>query len=199
MKTCLSLVLFFGIIGCVAQPIAPPAQEFTERERVVLNLAELLTVRIVSLDTYGTGVLIAGKYILTCEHVIDNSDVPWIIFRDGEIVQGKVVRKDANIDLALIEVPERFCPVGVFNTKQWDYVVSVGHPRGVLWKHTKGQVLEIDGKNLFLIMETNFGASGSGVWDQNGRLVGIVQAFEKSMGITWCASPQSIRKFLRNE
>lgn len=153
---------------------------------------------LVSQDGHGTGVLIANQYVLTCAHCVDGDSKIFIQFTHGRYIEAEVVHEDKERDLALLELPFRHgIKQCVSDIKPFQGVSVVGHPLAARWVTTEGYYCAASTKFNIHSARVNYGCSGSGVWDDNGSLVGIVQRMSAGGALAWCAKPDSIRQFLK--
>ncbi|MEG1547943.1 MAG: trypsin-like peptidase domain-containing protein [Clostridia bacterium] len=149
-----------------------------------------------SATSSGSGVILtADGYIVTNNHVVDGANKITVYLQDGTKYEAKLVGADAQTDLAVIKIAASGLPVAVLGTSSssavGDSVYAIGNPLGVLACSVSDGIIsgldrtiEIDGKTMTL-MQTNAavnpGNSGGGLFNANGKLVGIVNA--KSSGI----------------
>ena len=162
--------------------------KLTRVEHAVRNAA----VKVVDPEERGHG---SGSYlrmhnryvVVTAAHVVDDSQYMWVEGRADERVLGRVVYRDHKSDLALIMVPklETRTAVNYRPRREADLVGDQVVYSGSPGKH---DLLTIKGvvagtKDDYVIVHTYgwFGASGSGVYDRLGRLVGIVSALDVGM------------------
>ncbi|AWX13605.1 serine peptidase [Mergibacter septicus] len=138
----------------------------------------------------GSGVIInANKgYVLTNNHVIDGADNITVKLNDGREYKAKVVGKDPQSDVALIQLEnaKNLTQIKVANSDQLkvgDFVVAVGNPFGLGQTVTSGIVSaksrSADGgsNNYENYIQTdaavNQGNSGGPLLNLKGELVGI--------------------------
>jgi hypothetical protein len=99
----------------------------------------------------------------------------------------RVVATDAEHDLALLRAAHplpvhRNARVVLDSLKQGSFVSTMGHPMGLWWSFSAGQVSAIRYKgitNVLIVQVIIFivrGSSGGGFWDANNSLVGITSA-----------------------
>ena len=134
----------------------------------------------------GSGVVLAPRgLIVTNEHVVDGADVVQIVTSDGRRQVGRVVRHDPDQDLAVIR-PTSTVPTGVQLAdgtsnplRVGDQVFAIGSPFGLQNTVTAGIVSALNrpGESGIPMIQTdapiNPGNSGGGLFDLEGRLVGI--------------------------
>ena len=145
----------------------------------------------------GSGVIISDDgYILTCAHVVSGANTITVNTQDGEEYTATVVGSDSETDVAVIKIDAD----GLTAAEMGDYdsivvgesVIAIGNPMGKLGGTvTSGIVsalnreITIDGKTYSLMQfdaAINPGNSGGGLFDLDGKLIGIVNA--KRSGIT---------------
>ena len=134
---------------------------------------------------FGSGAYIKHNnryFILTAAHVVRGEDHMLVLGRD-EVVPGRVVYVNEASDIAFLEV-ERMntrTPVRVrnnYNPHVSDYLVYTGFPNGTDLLTITGRISGFRGQWLVVQGYTWMGASGSGVFDSRGRLVGVVSMVE---------------------
>lgn len=140
----------------------------------------------------GSGVVISEDgYIVTNHHVIDGASNIKVTFRDGTTsYQAKLIGSDADNDLALLKIDAKNLSAATFgnssNLSVGDYVVAIGNPLGELGGTVTDGIISalarevvIEESNMTLLQtnaQINPGNSGGGLFNENGELVGIVNA-----------------------
>lgn len=140
----------------------------------------------------GSGVIIsADGYILTNNHVIEDTTNIIVRLTTGEEYEAKLVGLDETLDIALLKIEaEGLVPAEIgtsANLKVGQEVVAIGNPMGKLGGTvTNGIVSAVNRKiamsnsNVMNLIQTNAainpGNSGGGLFDAAGRLIGIVNA-----------------------
>jgi serine protease Do len=144
-------------------------------------------------------------HIVTNNHVVDGATQISVRFRDGTTVPAKVVGKDLNSDLAVIQVqapaselaPVRLADSGQLRVGQ--LVVAIGNPFGLQGSMSAGIVsaldrsLPVNGTNsqgptysIPDIIQTdapiNPGNSGGVLADDTGSVIGVTAAIESPVG-----------------
>lgn len=130
---------------------------------------------------YGSGVIVANNTVVTNCHVLRATRQPWVS-RGEENYPITTVRADAWHDLCLVTSPTLpFKPVPRGNSyalMRGQEITAIGHSNGVpapitsigeiqgLYTTPSGNMIRSSAKFLM-------GASGSGLFDMEGRLVGI--------------------------
>lgn len=144
----------------------------------------------------GSGVIVSEDgVIVTNHHVIDGATKISVTLRDGTSYEAKLVGSDAELDIAVLEItPDKKLTAATFGDSDTLMVgqrtVAIGNPLGQLGGSVTEGILSaldrdvlIDGKTMSLMQTDtaiNPGNSGGGLFDQNGNLIGIVNA--KSSG-----------------
>ncbi len=156
----------------------------------------------------GSGFIIdADGYIVTNNHVVENTDEIKVILQDGKEYDAEIVGRDKNTDLALIKIkPEKKLPALKLGDsdklKVGKWVVAIGNPFGL--GHTvtagivsaKGRVIGSGPYDDFIQTDTsiNPGNSGGPLLDLEGNVVGINTAIiQNGQGIGF-AIPANLAK-----
>ncbi len=143
----------------------------------------------------GSGVIISKDgYIMTNNHVIENSSKVTVTTSDGKEYDATLVGTDPTNDVAVIKIKAgNLTPVTFGNSDQLevgDLAVAVGNPLGELGGTVTAGIisatdreLNINGTTMKLLQtdsSINPGNSGGGLFNDDGQLVGLVVA--KSSG-----------------
>lgn len=136
----------------------------------------------------GSGVIFdaASGLIVTNSHVIDGVDEINITLKDGRELKAKLVGKDKETDIAIIQVDaDNLTEIRLGNSddlRVGDFVVAIGNPFGLRQTVTSGIVsglgrsgLGIEGYEDFIQTDAsiNPGNSGGALVNLRGELVGI--------------------------
>ena len=130
---------------------------------------------------YGSGVVVGENKVLTNCHVFRTTKEPWVS-RGEDIYSINSVKADAWHDLCLVTTsPLPFKPVQLGKStdlKRGQEIVAFGHSNGVPAPLTSsGSVKalhdDVTGKVIRSTAKFSMGASGSGLFDMEGKLVGI--------------------------
>lgn len=152
--------------------------------------------------SYGSGVVVAPNKVLTDCHIFRQSRQPWIS-RGEETHNITAIQADRYHDLCLAEAKIPFKPavIGTASTlrKNQD-VVAIGHSSGVPAPLTSVGVLKslYAYHHAYVIRTTArfaLGASGSGLFSEDGKLIGINTfktpgriAYYYALPVEWLAS-----------
>lgn len=126
------------------------------------------------------------RVVVTAAHVVRSESVMAIDGRDGETVVGQVVFTDPARDIAFLVVPEmetrtpiRYRPQLSYNERMiGTNLTYTGFPSHHDLLTIRGYVAALERGMVVTNMFGWFGSSGSGVFDQQGRLVGIVSGID---------------------
>lgn len=181
-----------------------------------------------------SGVWIAPNIILTCSHCVEamaevqeqadpyHVDINYIV--ESEVVgvgvnpirvhKGVVIKADFDHDMALIatkgETPlHDIATVAENRSAIGSEVNVVGHPRGLYWRYTRGEItayrnaLPGDDRDLNYVeiaAPIDHGSSGCGVYNEKGELVGILESMHsESVLVGWAIDLPRIRRFLADK
>ena len=139
---------------------------------------------------FGSGVIISTDgYIVTNNHVVDNSDEVEVVLNDKRTFEATVVGFDPSTDLALLKIKAKdlvFVPYGNSDElRLGDWVLAVGNPFNLTSTVTAG-IVSAKGRNLGILPDEfriesfiqtdaalNRGNSGGALVNTKGELVGI--------------------------
>ena len=160
----------------------------------------------------GSGVVFEFErniYILTNEHVIDNSSDIYVKPYNQKHIKAVVIATDPKLDIAILQPnsPNKLHPVqfgSSKNSKVGEVVFAIGNPLGIGHTVTKG-ILSAKDKTLdynelsfehFLQTDAaiNPGNSGGGLFNNRGELIGITTAVLKdSQGLGFAIPINAIK------
>ena len=147
----------------------------------------------------GSGVIIsADGYIVTNNHVIDNSKEIEVVLNDKRNYTAKVVGADPNTDIALLKIEESNLPFIVFGNsdslKVGEWVLAVGNPFNLTSTVTAG-IVSAKARNINILdaamkiesfiqtdAAVNPGNSGGALVNTHGELIGINTAIASQTG-----------------
>jgi len=148
--------------------------------------ARTATVLIDTGLTYGAGVIITRDRVLTVKHGMVVDEVK-VVFYDRKSSVGSVIWRSDDFDLALLSIDSvDVVPVILVCDipKLGSHIFTIGHSGSpVFWTVRYGRISTLerdpDG-SLILNMLVSSGDSGGGVFDQYGRLVGMIHGLRIS-------------------
>lgn len=147
----------------------------------------------------GSGVIISGDgYIVTNNHVIDNSKEIEVVLNDKRSFTAKVVGSDPNTDIALLKIEEKNLPYIIFGNSDslrvGEWVLAVGNPFNLTSTVTAG-IVSAKARNINILnaamkiesfiqtdAAVNPGNSGGALVNTRGELVGINTAIASQTG-----------------
>ncbi len=144
----------------------------------------------------GSGVILDAEngYVVTNEHVVDDSTTVGIVLSDGRRYEGTVLGVDALTDLAVVQIDaEGLLAIERGTTDHLevgDTAIAIGNPLGLLGGPTVtvgvlsafDRLVEggVDDENLYGMVQTDApftrGSSGGALVDDQGNLIGITTA-----------------------
>lgn len=174
--------------------------------KVADTVVEVTTETVSTSDYYGqyvtqgagSGVIISsgdsGSYIITCAHVIEGATKVKVTLKDGTQYDAVLTASDSQTDIGIIKVNVNGLPcatIGDFSkVVVGEGVVAIGNPLGTLGGSVTNGIVSaldrdiiIDGTTYNLLQtnaEINPGNSGGGLFNMEGKLIGVVNA--KSSG-----------------
>ena len=147
----------------------------------------------------GSGVIYRRDgYIITNNHVVQDTDQVNVAFQDGSQEQGEVVGKDQSTDLAVIKVDRGDLPAAKFsegkNLVPGQLAIAIGSPSGFQSTVTQGIISGLnrdipaelvgnpkEAQSLVDLIQTDApispGNSGGALVDRSGEVVGINVAY----------------------
>lgn len=213
MKTIYSFLTALVLVFAFYLPVSPNNPS---------NYMQSVCVLIDNMDSSsGSGLVILHKnktYILTCAHVMNDFFgiyIPAYVVQNvykNEILSkkvyiGRVVCVDKQKDLALLEITgkthfknsihindESYVSVG---NQIWTIGSHYGHKcyntvsRGIISRYDHGKILRYQ-----IDCNTYLGVSGGGMFDDNGRFLGIVSSM-RNVNMGYVITTKSVKQFLR--
>ena len=130
----------------------------------------------------GSGILLSSDgLIATNYHVIENASTIQFVFSDGTIYQGEttVVGLKPESDIALLRINKNdLKPAPVSESYSiGDTVSAVGAPYGNRNTITTGVIRAYDRDYIYSTAVILQGSSGGGLFDANGKLIGMTSAY----------------------
>lgn len=147
----------------------------------------------------GSGVIISNDgYIVTNNHVIENSSEIEVVLNDKRSYSAKVVGADPNTDIALLKIEEENLPIVIFgdsdSLRVGEWVLAVGNPFNLTSTVTAG-IVSAKARNINILnaamkiesfiqtdAAVNPGNSGGALVNTRGELVGINTAIASQTG-----------------
>jgi serine protease DegS len=143
-----------------------------------------------------SGVIVSPQgYVLTNNHVVQNSDGIKILLVDGRKATAELVGADAETDLAILKIDLPHLPSALLSghdqLRVGDIVLAIGNPFGMSQVVTQGIVSATGRNRLGINVIANFiqtdaaigsGNSGGALINTNGELVGINTAIFSNSG-----------------
>ena len=144
----------------------------------------------------GSGVIITPDgYIVTNNHVIDNSQELSVTLNDNKTYSAKIIGSDPKTDIALLKIDaDEDLPYATFGdsdqAKIGEWVLAVGNPFNLTSTVTAGIISaksrDLSGTNSQSFIQTdaavNPGNSGGALVNTNGQLIGINTAITSQTG-----------------
>jgi S1-C subfamily serine protease len=203
--------LWFGAFLVPSPEYVPDYKEvrsssytISEKKAVHLSLDSVVKIFSISDDSIGLSSLTGtyfehagGYYVLTSAHgILGDCNRVVIIHMEEEVVCEKIVMIDRATDYAVIKTQEmktreplnlrKSLPNIKNSYKLLDKVYYTGYPNSIGPTTWTGTIAGTSGDYLILQSYAWSGSSGSGVFDERGKLIGIVMALDvgkTAMGI----------------
>lgn len=201
MRYLLPLILSLNLL-----PGLQPVAHAYDRQKLMSSFLSTVLVRGYKLDgnlAYGSGVVVAENRILTNCHVLRQTSQAWVS-QGGQAFNIVSVQADRWHDICLATtryLPVKPAMIGSGSTlKKGQEVVAIGHSNGVSAPITSlGEIKSLYNMDGAKIIRSTarfaLGASGSGLYDSEGRLIGINTfkttgrvAYYYAVPIEWLAS-----------
>jgi serine protease Do len=155
----------------------------------------------------GSAVVVGPNRLVTNCHVTRNATTIAVI-KSGQRWSAQKQLSDVQHDLCLLYVPGATVPVARFanaELKVGQLVYAIGYVNGLGPRMTSGQVRALynydGGKVIQSTTQFRFGASGGGLFDEQGRLVGVVtfisrldQSYDFSLPVSWVTHRMAMDK-----
>lgn len=159
----------------------------------VVEIAEPSVVTVTAGRSQGSGVVYRKDTVVTNQHVVGTARTVTLTLADGAGVRGTVVGTDAIADLAVIAASRTNLPAIAVREdlpRAGEVALAIGSPLGFENTVTQGIVSGVGrqmpagqtgGRPLVELIQTDAaispGSSGGGLFDRQGRLVGINEAY----------------------
>ena len=177
----------FDLVEALSPDLAPSIY-LTRVDRAVRNAAVKVLDPMESGHGSGTYFSMHNRYVvLTAAHVVAKHEYMWIHGRHDEKVLGRVAHREPSTDLAIIVVPKLETRTAIkFRPRReadmvGEPIVYSGYPGKHDLLTIKGMIAGAEDDYLIAHSYGWFGASGSGVFDRQGRITGVVSALDVGM------------------
>lgn len=130
-------------------------------------------------ESFGSGVVIAPGQVVTNCHVVEDATIIQAIQR-GKSAQASLLRRDTARDLCLLNVPGLQASPAMLRSRSelrvGEAVYAVGNPLGLELSVSAGLVSALPAAgepHIYTNAPLSPGSSGGGLFDTDGRLIGI--------------------------
>lgn len=195
MRLLLAVLLFAACLShpCQARPGEDAQVSILHNSSVQVEKASLTriesisrraAVKVITSSGYGSGTYVAigrMRAVFTAAHVV--RDIEWVrISYDGKLAEARVVYRDHENDFAVLtsetiqdKTPVRLRPYdGDISGLIGERINYSGYPNRHALLTIRGSIAGIDDGCIILQSYAWMGSSGSGVFDELGRFIGIV-------------------------
>lgn len=185
----------------LCSPVSEAARDFELYARLAATVVKIEAHNPDGSTSIGSAVMVApGKLVTSC-HVTRNASRIQVI-KSGLRWDAQKQQGDVAHDLCLLYVPSASAPVaqlGSGKLKVGQQVYAVGYVGGLGPRFSAGQVRALyyydGGKVIQTTTPFRSGASGGGLFDEQGRLIGVVaflsrldQTYHFSLPVSWVAN-----------
>ncbi len=144
----------------------------------------------------GSGVILSSDgYIITNNHVVEGSQKITVKTYSGEEYEAKLIGTDAKTDIAVIKIDASGLDAAEIGDSDQlrvgDTALVIGNPLGTLGGTVTNGIISATNRDMVInnqsmnLIQTNAainsGNSGGGLFDANGKLIGIVNAKDSGM------------------
>jgi serine protease Do len=167
------------LAGVLIWALANQAVSFSGEDFSRTAVAKVRAYRSNGTVTLGSAVLIGGERLVTNCHVTAAAQSMQIV-HDGRSWQAEVETQDLNHDLCILRAPGITGTAAVAETRLTvgQKVFAAGFPGGNQFAVTAGRIVALhdyDGAEVIQVSSPfDYGASGGGLFDEDGRLIGIL-------------------------
>lgn len=186
----MKLYLLLSLMSCTLH--------ITKKERSILG--------VVHTEFYScSGVFVSPTTILTADHCVERADKQWVKTANNKSFTATVLKHDKKTDLALISIDVPYYPYAFLGEPPEiaDHVYTVNSGDGFEKTYSEGVVENIvlyneddTAESIWSTVPIRMGASGSGLFNKDGKLIGInvAKVEEGSLAV----KTQDIKKFLND-
>ncbi len=198
------LIVFAVLVSYIHPALA------LDQAKILKSLQSVVMIRGYNANgglAYGSGVVVAENKVITNCHIFRSTKQPWVA-RGEDTYEITSVQADRWHDLCLVSstsLPFQPAPIGNLKTvKRGQEVLSIGHSNGVPNPLTSAGAIKATydfegGKVIRSSAKFLMGASGSGIFDLEGNLLGVNTfktpgrpAYFYSLPIEWLADLQKL-------
>lgn len=178
--------LWVSLIVCGILAILPEsckAETFYDR-----NAPKVVIVVNTMMGVGGGGVIVSENQIVTCNHLLNNTNKVSVRFFDGTVAEASVVERDKREDIARLRVKKipKSARVAILNVdlpQVADRVWAIYHPNALKWSYGEGYIMGVrhssgvlSSTTIQVGIQVAHGSSGGGIFNEKGELVGILNA-----------------------
>lgn len=191
----MALILLFNTFAIIFNIYSIPAIEFLKVSTQLSTQQDIQNYKkaVVTINTdgsKGTGFAVSSDgYILTNEHVIDDTTTITVVFPDDKLFKAEVVEAYEQYDLALLKVEGMDLPHLALsessNFTAHQHIYFIGNPLAFSGIANEGKILgltnssAIDTEIVMMDAPVYRGNSGSPVINEDGQVLGVVFAIGK--------------------
>lgn len=122
------------------------------------------------------------RFIITAAHVVDGSEEIMILEKGFRLTPAKVIYSDSESDIAVLVPMEKLRHTKAvpfrrdINNQMGEKVYHCGHPAREAWHISEGLLTGTHTDTLLVNTFAWPGSSGSVIFDQSGRVIGVLSA-----------------------
>jgi S1-C subfamily serine protease len=170
--------------------------------------AERLVVRVRNINCLGietgSGFALDAHTLLTNRHVLAGADRVEVSTWDGHLLRASTAKVGALVDLGIASVSGSLpsAGTGFSEPHRGERIAVVGFPLGGPLTFSSGRILDfvdgwrVPGKVMRITAHVESGSSGSPVLDSDGKVVGIVYAYEVRTGLGLAIPIDTLRRLV---
>jgi serine protease Do len=170
-----TLLLFFPTLACAQ------IASFSLQEQVRSSIVKVNALEQGGGVSFGSAVVVAPRKAITACHVLRKAREITLIV-EGQTLRARLAAQDVEHDLCLVAAPDLAAPavdLGASRELVADQTVfAAGYPGGKQFTFDEGEVKALHDHDGARVIQTSArfdpGASGGGLFDAHGRLLGIL-------------------------
>jgi len=183
MRRLTKLIALSGITACLLTSFIPTTYAY-DREKLMDSFLSIVLIRGYNPDgsmAYGSGVIVANNKVMTNCHIFRQTKQPWIS-RGEDTYNISSIQADRYHDICLVTSDNLpFKPIALgkaSDMKKGQEVIAIGHSSGTPAPLTSSGALKSiypfnNGNVIRSTARFAMGASGSGLFNGEGKLIGI--------------------------